>query len=225
MTELLIQYDSRGKNMMLGSWGPMEEGGDYIWFPMYYDIDTQLGVDNSGVPSWDYNVEPSAENHFSTSNSILWTCFKEAYETEIRNKYLDLRANRLSIDNLNGYYNFNSAFSNSEAMNGILPINFINADQYYKYIAPAISGYVGLNEYNQMDTLYTSGYYYCLQGTRDLYRAQFLRNRFNYYDSMWLAGAYNPKAAGSAMRVRITEFLDRGELNTVEKVKLTPKLD
>jgi hypothetical protein len=58
MTDLLIQYDSRGKNMMLGSWGPMEEywkdkngnyilddndnkiPGEYIWFPMYYDIDT-----------------------------------------------------------------------------------------------------------------------------------------------------------------------------------------
>ena len=79
MTELLIQYDSRGKNMMLGTWGPLEENGDYIWFPMYYDIDTQLGVDNSGIPSWDYNVEPSPEKHYSTSNSILWTCFGEAF--------------------------------------------------------------------------------------------------------------------------------------------------
>jgi hypothetical protein len=40
MTELLLQYDSRGKNMMISSWGPMETGGDYIWFPIFYDIDT-----------------------------------------------------------------------------------------------------------------------------------------------------------------------------------------
>jgi hypothetical protein len=83
MTELLIQYDSRGKNMMLGTWGPLEENGEYIWFPMYYDIDTQLGVDNSGIPSWEYNVEPSNEKHFSTNNSILWTCFKEAFADRI----------------------------------------------------------------------------------------------------------------------------------------------
>jgi hypothetical protein len=40
MTELLLQYDSRGKNMMFASWGPMEVGGEYIWFPIYYDVDT-----------------------------------------------------------------------------------------------------------------------------------------------------------------------------------------
>ena len=35
MTELLLQYDSRGKNMMLASWGPIEQNGDYIWFPIF----------------------------------------------------------------------------------------------------------------------------------------------------------------------------------------------
>jgi hypothetical protein len=40
MTELLLQFDSRGKNMMFASWGPMREDGDYIWFPIYYDVDT-----------------------------------------------------------------------------------------------------------------------------------------------------------------------------------------
>jgi len=26
--------------MMLASWGPEEEGGEYIWYPIFYDIDT-----------------------------------------------------------------------------------------------------------------------------------------------------------------------------------------
>jgi hypothetical protein len=73
-----------------------------------------------------------------------------------------LRSGNLKIDTLNGYYNFDPSVSKSEAMNGILPLSFINADQYYKYIAPAVSGYIGLNEQDQMETLYTSGYYYCL---------------------------------------------------------------
>lgn len=49
MTELLLCYDSRGKNMMLASWGPHEAGGDYIWYPIFYDIDTQLGINNVGA--------------------------------------------------------------------------------------------------------------------------------------------------------------------------------
>jgi hypothetical protein len=48
MTELLHCYDSRGKNMMLASWGPEAEGGEYIWYPIFYDVDTQLGLNNSG---------------------------------------------------------------------------------------------------------------------------------------------------------------------------------
>jgi hypothetical protein len=36
----------------------------------------------------------------------------------------------------------------------------------------------------------TDSYFYCLQGTRELHRAQFLRNRFNYYDSKWMAEDY-----------------------------------
>ena len=57
MTELLLCYDSRGKNLMLATWGPQVEGGNYIWYPIFYDIDTQLGVNNAGVPYWDYEVE------------------------------------------------------------------------------------------------------------------------------------------------------------------------
>jgi hypothetical protein len=79
MTELLLCYDSRGKNMMLASWGPKEVNGNYIWYPIFYDIDTQLGVNNSGVPSWDYDTEPSpfyGQGIFSTSMSTLWYNFE-----------------------------------------------------------------------------------------------------------------------------------------------------
>jgi hypothetical protein len=118
-------------------------------------------------------------------------------------------------------------------MRGILPISFINADQYYKYIAPALkdsnksyAGYIGNDDSGNPVKKYTSGYYYCLQGTRDLHRALFLRNRFNYYDSMWMAGAYNPTTAtDSTMRIRITEHTDLGDLNSTTVVNLTPKLD
>jgi hypothetical protein len=57
MTEVFECYDSRGKNCMMASWGPQDcikdkDGnyildendnkipGDYIWYPIFYDIDT-----------------------------------------------------------------------------------------------------------------------------------------------------------------------------------------
>ena len=51
MTEIFECYDSRGKNCMMASWGPQKKGGDYIWYPIFYDIDTQLGINNTGIPS------------------------------------------------------------------------------------------------------------------------------------------------------------------------------
>jgi hypothetical protein len=200
MTELLLQFDSRGKNMMFSSWGPIEKGGEYIWFPIFYDIDTQLGVNNSGIPSWEYNVEPTTgfnnaggAKAFSTSNSLLWMNFHASFvedkPDEIRSAYRALReSGKLDIAKINGYYNFNYNISKDYCMKGILPINVMNANQDYKYIQPAEKGYIiGIDATGAPKYRTTSAYYYCLQGTRDLHRAQFLRNRFNYYDSKWMA--------------------------------------
>ena len=50
MTELLLCYDSRGKNMMLASFGPTANSdGNFVWYPIFYDIDTQLGLNNVGA--------------------------------------------------------------------------------------------------------------------------------------------------------------------------------
>ena len=220
MTELLLQYDSRGKNMMFASWGPISEyqtefdqktklldadgnpiPGDYVWFPIYYDVDTQLGVNNSGIPSWEYNVEPTTgfnNNNvaaFSTSNSLLWQNFHQSYVVdkpdEVRNAYQKLRGGKLNESKINQYYNFDFSAANDYCMKGILPISVYNANQHYKYIEPNISGYCnGLKADGTENRKYTDAYYYCLQGTRELHRALFLRNRFNYYDSKWMAQSY-----------------------------------
>lgn len=209
MTELLVQFDSRGKNMMLASWGPQEENGEYIWFPIYYDVDTQLGVNNSGVPSWEYDVEPTDEKQFSTPDSLLWNSLRVAFDNEIQSKYKDLRGKKLTIGDLNGYYNFDAAVSGAYAMKGVLPINIINADMTYKYILPSTEGYITGIDANKAP-IYdkTNGYFYCLQGTRDLYRALFLRNRFNYYDSKWKAQSYDPSTTGASLRWRANSNAD-----------------
>ena len=238
LTELLLQYDSRGKNMMISSWGPMEEGGDYIWFPIFYDIDTQLGVNNSGIPSWEYNVEPTTgfnnpggNKAFSTANSLLWNNFHQSYavdRTDVRDYYRLLRGSTLTIAKINGYYNFDYNISKAYCMKGILPISIMNANQNYKYIAPSTKGYIiGIDDAGAPEYRTTSAYFYCLQGTRELHRAQLLRNRFNYYDSKWMAQDYQPGTGGSAMRWRANAYNDPEDetLRSHLTLQVKPALD
>jgi hypothetical protein len=61
MTEALLMVDSRTKNMMIATWGREQRtykdilsGEDktsnyYIWYPIFYDMDTMMGLDNTGV--------------------------------------------------------------------------------------------------------------------------------------------------------------------------------
>lgn len=199
MTELLLCYDSRGKNLMLASWGPQKEGGNYIWYPIFYDIDTQLGVNNSGVPYWDYYTEPTKDNVFSTPNSVLWNNLWACFKGNIMSRYDTLRKNNLTIDKLNGYYNFDPEVSKSKAMYGGRPIMAINVDEYYKYIDCGIGdGYIDTAG-NKATTI---AFFYCLQGTRKLQRELFLRNRFNYLDSQWQQGAFSANGSTQGIKLR-----------------------
>jgi hypothetical protein len=66
-----------------------------------------LGVNNSGVPSWEYNVEPTTgfnnlngEKAFSTANSLLWNNFHQSYVVEsdyVKDYYRSLRGGSLQI--------------------------------------------------------------------------------------------------------------------------------
>ena len=201
VTELLVLYDSRGKNMMLATWGPQKEGGNYIWYPIFYDVDTQLGIDNSGVPLWDYDVNPTEDRVFSTPGSVMWTNFFATKLTQIKNKYAELRKTKLNFENLNGYYDFNPEISGSYAMMGIRPYVAYNADAFFKYIAPSKPNY-GYTT-TEGKTAYTDTYYYCAQGTRELQRELFLTNRFYYLDSKWQAGDFSYNNINSLVQIRL----------------------
>ena len=231
LTEVLVLFDSRGKNMMLGSWGPIKEGGEYIWFPLFYDVDTQLGINNSGYPTMNYNVEPTPEGKYSTNNSLFWRSFGEAFSSQIRGKYRDIRNGNFTQADINAYYDFDE--EKSIAMKGILPITVINADAHYKYILPSYpvsngGGYVsGIDSSGHPTYKTTKSYFYCVQGTRDLYRAQFLRNRFNYCDSMWLAGGYSGGLGDTdSLRIRVASVTGaESSLNSNFTINIMPVLD
>lgn len=161
MTEVFECYDSRGKNCMMASWGPLKKGGEYIWYPIFYDIDTQLGINNTGIPSFTFDIDATIDGHFSTNNSVLWnnfyTCYKDSY---ILKKYRQLRGYTDSdtsqlgkvvnppiqyVSNIESWYLADSEVCGRAttrtgekrpflAMKGEKPLIALNLDEYYKYI-------------------------------------------------------------------------------------------
>ena len=218
MTEVFECYDSRGKNAMFASWGPQSAGGDYIWYPIFYDIDTQLGINNTGIPSFEYNVDATDDGNYSTSDSILWNnfykCFKNTYILE---KYKQLRGETVSIfsaiktpilksvDKIEKWYRCDPEECNSLVMRGTRPLIAINLDEYYKYLTiynPAgtaskvnasspLYGLTGRINDSGEYVVETTSYHYALQGDRSLSRRQFLTNRIEYIDSWLNVGNYS----------------------------------
>lgn len=196
LTELLLCYDSRGKNMMMASFGPHEEGGEYIWYPIFYDIDTQLGLNNSGAYLWDYDADVTLDGLFSTPGSVLWNNFYAAFEDDIKNKYRALRGandgsnvvNNLTYEKITGAYECNPEVFGSYAMRGIRPIIAIGLDEYYKYFATTVTGYFDTEGKTIVED--TPEYAYACQGDKKLTTELLLRNRLNYIDSWWLGGSY-----------------------------------
>lgn len=221
MTEVMECYDSRGKNCMMASWGPHEEGGEYIWYPVFYDIDTQLGINNTGIPSFEFNVDATEANNFSTSDSILWNnMYKLLRNTYIVPKYKNLRgwessfdklldkdsksiAPLQSVDYIEKWYTFDPEITKNIACRGIRPLIATNLDMYFKYItitnaAAKSQGVAHLNDQGDYAEPDTGTYFYALQGDRSQSRQQFVSSRLEYIDSWLTVGNY---ARGGANRL------------------------
>ena len=213
MTEVFECYDSRGKNSMFASWGPQAEGGEYIWYPCFYDIDTQLGINNTGIPSFEYYVDATEDGTFSTNDSVLWNNLYRNFKGAIVQKYRQLRGNSSTYDRLaiaplstieriEKWYLGDPVECKSIAMRGERPIIALNLDEYYKYITITNSRAGYQNRYGTTD--YDNGtYFYMLQGDRSLSRQQFLTNRLNYIDS-WLNQGQYERGGNNVIRGRIS---------------------
>ena len=215
VTETLECYDSRGKNAMFASWGPMTEGGEYIWFPTFYDMDTQLGINNTGIPSFEFSVDATKEGSFSTNDSVLWNNIYTVFRNQIVQKYKQLKGETeglgtfeplsyapfASVTRIEGWYESDPTICGQIVMRGQRPLSAINLDEYFKYIAittKAGGGYQNRDggiSYDNSDIQNGNGsptgaYFYALQGDRSLSRQQFLANRINYLDSWLTVGNY-----------------------------------
>ncbi len=217
ITEVLECYDSRGKNAMMASWGPQKKGGDYIWYPIFYDMDTQLGINNTGIPSFEYNIDATDDGTFSTNDSVLWNNFYSLFLGIIKDKYEQLtgvpssnfgtlsKPPFTSIDVIENIYKCSPSFTNSHSMEGLRPLLAMNLDEHYKYISitnPKV-GYLGSGNTPEVLKDTSDTYFYALQGDRSMSREQFLTNRFNYIDS-WLSLGNYKRGGQNRIRSRIS---------------------
>lgn len=167
--------DSRAKNMMLASWD------ETIWYPIFYDMDTMLGVNNTGFNKFSFDTEDAEEDRvFNGYDSVLWNNFKTCFASDIAIFYNRMRdVGKLTLTKLLSYYNNNGAESWNEALT--------SADAIFKYERPFGEGYY---DNSKDEPIWVKpgekNYLYAAQGKRSNHRTWWLSNRLNYFDSEYL---------------------------------------
>ena len=176
LTMTLLMMDSRAKNMMIATWDQKK------WYPIFYDMDSMLGINNTGFNKFSFQTEDEIINKvFTGFDSVLWNNMRECYYNDICSFYTQMRQSGLDLETLLSIYNENSADAWNEALS--------TADAEYKYIRPFEQGY-----YNGKDKVQVGpgkkNYLYAGQGPRSAHRAWWLQNRLAYLDSKYKPATY-----------------------------------
>ena len=151
MVLLIGAVDSLGKNLKI-----MTIDGK-VWYPTFYDMDTVLGIDNTGY----LTIEPDVEiesGSYNTSNSNLWNKVWNFFRQELKDEWSAMRQGRFTLDNLMEYI-YGQQIS-------VIPAKYYNDDAEVKYL--------------QFGSLYT----YCCHGNKEHQIRRWLRERIAYVDSM-----------------------------------------
>lgn len=99
LTHILLMIDSRAKNMMMATWD------DQHWYPIFYDMDTMLGLNNYGYNKYNYDVEDTKSDIYNGQNSVLWNNLRAVFADEIATTYANMRNRGLNYTNLINIYN------------------------------------------------------------------------------------------------------------------------
>lgn len=143
--------DSLGKNMKIFTMDGK------IWYPQFYDMDTVLGIDNSGYLTIAPDVEIE-DGSYNTSNSNLWSKVWNFFNLELKEEWKKMRQDRFTLDNLMKYI-YGEQISK-------IPTKLYNDDAQVKYL--------------DFGSLYT----YCCHGSKEHQIRRWLRERIAYVDSM-----------------------------------------
>lgn len=155
--------------------------GECIWYPMFYDIDTILGVDNSGQLLYDVDIELGDQLEdgtmvFNTADSYLWTKVKNYLgdKDSSGNSLLSDRwsvltnAGKFTYDNLVGKFYYKDIISK-------IPEYYYNADCFTKYI----------HEGPDSTQVGSKSYLYCCHGNSYEHIKKWVKERIYYLNSMF----------------------------------------
>lgn len=164
-TELFLMIDNRAKNMFLTTFDAIH------WFPIQYDMDTAIGINNEGQLSFEYNLEDTdivnEANVYNGQDSVLWNNVREAFSSDLQAMYSALRSDNTKSFN---YQTIKDKMANHQS---IWPEALWNEDAYLKYIGPYLAGESGKTELNM------------LQGDKRSQRDWWLYYAFKYRDSKY----------------------------------------
>ena len=222
VTEALLMADSRVKNMMIATWGKEKrsykkygtdeviETNNYIFYPIFYDMDTMLGLDNTGAPKFNYYDEDTNSDLYN-GDDVLWNFVRDNLFDELASTYTKLEEGLLKESSILPYFNMNQANMANEA--------FYNGDAAYKYTEPARNGY--------HDDLYDKDiepglgpYLYAAQGDRSLMREWFINNRMKF-----LRGKYKSKMFQEQDRAVFRWYYPKSTQNTLPENPTEEELD
>ena len=184
-TETVLLMDNRAKNMFLVSYDvdikPVKVGDEIVyekqpagtyghWAPTPYDMDSALGINNEGELVYGYHLEDTGEDGkvFTGQDSVLWNNFRDCFQSEIANMYLQIRGQ--TARPAFSYENLSTKMNNHQ---DAWPEIVWNIDQQIKYLQPF---------YNGTDHLAMA------QGDKRAQRNFWLYNAFKYRDSKYSAG-------------------------------------
>ena len=137
----------------------MNAQGNVIWYPSFYDCDSELGLTNDGELRYGSGIDVATDN-FNTSDSVLWTKLNTAFAEQVQTRYINLRAN--------GYISYETIISYYENVINKVGETFYNEDARIKYI----------NEDNK-------AYIYMCNGSRLEHTRRWVSERITYMDSVY----------------------------------------
>ena len=164
--------DSYMKNMVIASYGTSDDGEGNrtrIWYPLMYDGDTSLGMNNQGqlveTPGCDTIWNGIEIGNYDGYHSNLWEKFTELFADEIAERYSQLRREGwFTVDKMMEY-----VYDDVIAKVGQ---KFYNEDMKYKY---------------QEDNEKLQKRDFC-RGTREEYTRRWIFERLSYLDTRFQVG-------------------------------------
>lgn len=189
ITECLAAADQRVKNMMWAFWydpkaTEHEVMGKMRCFPIFYDNDTILGLDNTGKIAINWDADENTKNGesyaFAGHDSTVWVNLRSICADYLEQAYARLRNNNMTNQVMLKWYNLNQSDKYAERI--------YNKDSLWKYIIPTNIGVPVLDKGVVKQTKYSV--LAQMQGSRRAHRSWFINNRMDTFDARYKSGDY-----------------------------------